>query len=88
MGCRVKPAPWEGWNPLIKWPNPLRGVRAGGLAASLGLANGDVIRAVGGLEIGSPDRLLEIYGKVRSLANLSVTVLRGRQVVTLAYTVK
>jgi len=57
------------------------------LAAALGLRNGDVVSAVNGMEFTSPDRLLEIYGKVRELDRLSVTVSRSGRPVTLAYNV-
>ncbi len=57
------------------------------LPAALGLRSGDVVSAVNGMEFTSPDRLLEIYSKVRELDRLSVTVQRAGKPVTLAYRV-
>jgi general secretion pathway protein C len=58
------------------------------IAAALGLQRGDVVQAVNGLALSSPDALLEIYGRLRQQTSFSADVLRGGKRVTLSYTVR
>lgn len=58
------------------------------IAAALGLQRGDVVQAVNGLALSSPDALLEIYGRLSQQTSFSADVLRGGKRVTLSYTVR
>jgi general secretion pathway protein C len=58
------------------------GVRPGSLAARFGLENGDLIQAVDGKRLTSPDAALELVGRIRTASSMSVEILRRGQVVT------
>ncbi len=64
----------------------LYAIRPGSAYAVLGLQNGDVIRAINGIEIGSGDQILELVA--RSTAQISVDVLRQGQPMILNYLIK
>lgn len=53
--------------------------------ARIGLQNGDVVRAINGHEMTSPDRALEVYSKLRSASHLNLAVLRGAQPMNIDY---
>lgn len=55
----------------------LAGVRDGSLVTKIGLQNGDVIQSINGLELTSPDNVLDAYTRLRSASNLAITVARG-----------
>jgi general secretion pathway protein C len=55
----------------------LAGVRDGSLVTKIGLQNGDVIQSINGLELTSPDNVLDAYTRLRSVSNLAITVARG-----------
>lgn len=82
-GARVRPVQ----NPDESVGFRFYAVGRSSLPAALGLRSGDVVSAVNGMEFTSPDRLLEIYSKVRELDRLSVTITRGGSPITLAYDV-
>ncbi len=63
----------------------LYGVQRGSLLARAGLQNGDVLRTVEGLEIDSPDDLLEAYARHAEARVLTVGVERRGQDVTLRF---
>jgi general secretion pathway protein C len=48
----------------------------GSLFGVLGLKPGDVVRTINGFEVGSPEKLLEAYGKLRTAPQLQVGVVR------------
>ena len=56
--------------------------------AKIGLMNGDTIQAINGYDMSTPAIALEVYTKVRTASNLSVTVLRRGESKTLNYTIK
>ena len=43
----------------------------------IGLKSGDVIRSVNGYDISSPDKMLEVFNKLRDAHNVSVDIQRG-----------
>ncbi len=75
-----------------KVPGGLRlsGVKPGSAAAKLGLQNGDTITSINGNDTGgaSPDKLLEMYSKMKSASSLSIQVSRRGAPVTLDYLIK
>jgi S1-C subfamily serine protease len=64
----------------------LYAIRTGSAYAALGLQNGDVIRAINGIEIASGRQILDLVA--RSTAQISVEVLRQGQPMTLNYLIK
>jgi general secretion pathway protein C len=66
----------------------LYGIRQDSLLHTLGLQNGDVLLAVNGLEVATPDAALEAYGQLRSATNLSVSLERRGQPMTVDYAIE
>ena len=63
-------------------------IRAGSLPAALGLANGDVVTHVNGLELRSPDDALAVYTQLRGARDLSVRLLRDGAEVTREFVIE
>jgi general secretion pathway protein C len=63
-------------------------IRPNSLFAKIGLQNGDTIQSINGMDMSSPDKALEVYTKVRSASNLSVSVLRRGLPVNMEYSIK
>jgi len=63
-------------------------VKPDGPFALIGLQNGDVISAINGLEMTSPDKALEVYTKLRSASHLSVGLERNGQKITKEYNIR
>lgn len=61
------------------------GVRQGDALAGLGIAEGDVIQRVNGLDIASPDRCLEAYARLRQQDEVVVDIVRRGRRLTLRY---
>jgi general secretion pathway protein C len=66
----------------------LYAIRPDSVYAKIGLMNGDTIQAINGYDMSTPAIALEVYTKVRTASNLSVTVLRRGESKTLNYTIK
>ncbi len=65
----------------------LYAVRPGSFFDKIGLKNGDILRAVNGNEMSSPDRALEIYSKLRSASHVNVSIQRGGKDQSMDYTI-
>jgi len=63
-------------------------VRPDGPFGLIGIQNGDVIYAINGLDMTSPDKALEIYTKLRSANHLSVALERNGQKITKDYNIR
>jgi general secretion pathway protein C len=63
-------------------------IRPDGPFALIGLQNGDVISAINGLEMTSPDKALEVYTKLKSASHLSVGLERNGQKITKEYNIR
>jgi general secretion pathway protein C len=63
-------------------------VRPDGPFAKIGLQNGDVISAINGIEMNSPDQALMVYTKLKSASHLSVGVERNGQKLTKEYNIR
>jgi general secretion pathway protein C len=63
-------------------------VKSDGPFAKIGLQNGDVIYAINGLEMTSPDKALEIYTKLKSANHLAVALERNGQKITKDYNIR
>jgi general secretion pathway protein C len=66
----------------------LYSVRPEGPFAKIGMQNGDVISAINGLEITSPEKALEVYSKLKSASHLSVGLERNGQRITKDYAIR
>jgi general secretion pathway protein C len=66
----------------------LYSVRPDGPFAKIGMQNGDVISAINGLEITSPEKALEVYAKLKSASHLSVGLERNGQRITKDYGIR
>ena len=63
-------------------------IRPNSAFAKIGLQNGDTLHSVNGFEMTSPDKALEVYTKVKSANNLTISMTRRGQVQTMEYTIK
>jgi general secretion pathway protein C len=63
-------------------------IRPDGPFAKIGLLNGDVISAINGLEMNSPDQALLAYTKLKTANHLSVSLERNGQKVTKDYNIR
>ncbi len=61
----------------------LYSIRPGSLIASCGLLNGDVITAVNGNEVTSPEKALDAYADVKTAGKVTFDVRRGDKTVLL-----
>ena len=64
------------------------GVRPGSLVARAGLENGDLLRAVDGVSLTTPEVALEAYAHLRSGQPIRLTVERGGAPIELTYEVE
>lgn len=63
-------------------------IKPDGPFGKIGLQNGDIVSAINGLEMTSPDKALEVYTKLKTANHLSVGVERNGQKVTMDYTIR
>ena len=63
-------------------------VRSGSLFARLGLRNGDVVRAIDGHEMTSPQRALAIYAKLQDASDFVVDVERRGKKLSIRYSIE
>ena len=66
----------------------LLSIKPDGPFGAIGLQNGDVISAINGLEMTSPDKALEVYTKLKTANHLSVGLERNGQKVTMDYNIR
>ena len=63
-------------------------VRPDGPFALIGMQNGDIISAINGLEITSPEKALEVYSKLKSASHLSLGMERNGSKITKEYKIR
>jgi len=63
-------------------------VKPDGPFAKIGLQNSDVISAINGIEMNSPDQALMVYTKLKSANHLSVAIERNGQKITKDYNIR
>ncbi len=66
----------------------LYAVQSTSVFAKLGIRSGDTVTSVNGFDLSSPDNALEVYTKVREARNLSVSVIRRSEPMTLNYLIR
>jgi general secretion pathway protein C len=64
------------------------GIRPDTLLGTLGLQNGDRLEAINGFNMGSPEKALEAYARLRTAQNLDVNVNRRGVPVAIAFHIK
>lgn len=77
-GCRIVPAFVGGKAVGFK----LFGIRPGSIYQRAGLQNGDVIRGIDGMTLDSPDKAIEIYGKLHDSTRFELQLERRGQPLT------
>jgi general secretion pathway protein C len=83
-GARIVPETRDGKSAGFR----LFSIRPEGPFAKIGLQNGDVISAINGLDMSSPDKALEVYTKLKTANHLSVGVERNGQKITQDYNIR
>ncbi len=83
-GARIVPSVRNGKANGFK----LYAIRRNSLYAKLGLKNGDTVQAVNGFELTTPDKVLEVYTKVKEASNLSISMTRRGKPLTLNYNIR
>jgi len=63
-------------------------IMADGPVAKLGLRNGDVLVSINGLDIATPDRVLDAYGKLKTAPHLVLGLIREKHEITQDYTIR
>jgi len=64
------------------------GLRPDTLLGTLGLENGDRLQTINGFDMGSPEKALEAYARLRTADKLTVQVTRRGQTMNLDYNIK
>ena len=55
----------------------LSGIKSNSILSSLGMKNGDVLKAINGFDMSDQDKALEAYAKLKTANHLAITVDRG-----------
>ncbi len=63
-------------------------VRPGGAFDLIGLQPGDVVSAINGLELTSPEKAFDVYARLKSAAHLSLGIERGGQRISYEYDIR
>ena len=82
-GARVVPAMKDGKSVGIK----LYAIRPNSLYAKVGLANGDTVKAINGMDLSSVDKGLEVYTQLRDAKKLELSLDRRGKPLTLTITI-
>ena len=63
-------------------------IRADGPFAKLGLRNDDVLVSINGLDIATPEHVLDAYGKLKTARQLVLGLIREKHEITQDYTIR
>jgi len=83
-GARVVPSVKNGKPDGFK----LYAIRPSSAYAKLGLANGDTLQVINGIELNSMDKALEAYNKLRDANSFELEITRRGKPMTLKYTIR
>jgi general secretion pathway protein C len=64
------------------------GVHKDSVFTKIGLQNGDVIRSINGMDLTSPDKVLDAYSRLRSSSSLAIRVARAGAPVEIEYAIR
>lgn len=78
--------------PSIKDGKPngfkLYAIKPGSMFAKIGMQNADLIKAINGLDMSTPDKALEAYTKLKTASHLTVMLERRNENITLDYQIR
>jgi hypothetical protein len=83
-GARVVPAQKDGKPDGFK----LYAIQPGSVYARLGFENGDTLARVGGIDVSSPDKALDVYTKLRDAKHIDVAIVRRGAPMTLVFDIQ
>lgn len=63
-------------------------IKPGSIYSKIGLQNGDVVQKINGFEMNSPDKALEIYGKLKDSKHVTIDVNRNGKAMNMDYTIR
>ena len=63
-------------------------IKAKSVFSKIGLKNGDVLKTVNGYTLSSPDKILEVYGKLKDSEQISIEVLRRGKPRSFEYSIR
>ncbi len=63
-------------------------IKSKSVFSKIGLKNGDVLKTVNGYTLSSPDKILEVYGKLKDSEQISIEVLRRGKARSFEYTIR
>ena len=63
-------------------------IRPGSIFAKIGMQNADLIKAINGLDMSTPDKALEAYSKLKTASHLTVMLERRGENITLDYQIR
>ncbi len=63
-------------------------IRPNSLYQKIGIQNGDIIQKINGFEMNSPEKALEIYGKLKDAQTVTVDLVRRGKSMTLTYNIR
>ena len=63
-------------------------IKPGSIYSKIGLQNEDVITKINGFEMNSPDKALEIYGKLKDTKHITVDVMRRGKPMNMDYSIR
>lgn len=63
-------------------------IKPGSVYSKIGVRNGDVLTSVNGYELDSPDKILEVYGKLKDSSQITVDLLRRGKPVSMEYSIR
>lgn len=63
-------------------------IRQDSLFSKIGLQNGDILQSINGTELSDPSSALAMFTQLRNESNISVTIMRNKEVKTLSYQIQ
>jgi len=84
MQARIQPNIENGKSNGFK----LFSIKPGSIYSKIGLQNGDVVQKINGFEMNSPDKALEIYGKLKEAKHLNIEINRNGKPMSMDYTIR
>ncbi|MBX3232081.1 MAG: general secretion pathway protein GspC [Labilithrix sp.] len=66
----------------------LNGIKSDALLGVLGMQNGDTLKTINGFDMGSPEKALEAYARLRTADKLTISLSRGGKDMNIDYAIK
>ncbi len=63
-------------------------IKPGSVYSKIGVRNGDILTSVNGYGLDSPDKILEVYGKLKDSSQITVEILRRGKPLSLEYSIR